>query len=238
MTPKDDQAKHIMVYLDESGHIHRNSKCQYFAIGGFCCRAEDDQKIKSLYKRMNKKIKKNYNLSLDVELKASQMDDAQKIDLFNALKTSNEFCGVGIVFDKQMMQKPIDSENMFYNYGVKELFEDVIFPLVDDLMDEPNEEVVFHVTCDNRSMKSGDVQDLEKFLSTTFIEKNCSFKVEYGNSASNYSIQIADLIVNTAFMSKKDPESVENVLKTLDKNRFLIAYSPSEKYEVRAETLF
>ncbi|WP_317300746.1 DUF3800 domain-containing protein [Allobaculum stercoricanis] len=234
MNQNDDRSKHLMVYLDESGNIHRNSRCRYFAIGGFCCSIENNQKIKSLYKRANKKIKKRYDINLDSELKANEMNEIQKISLFNALQKSDGFCGVGIVFDKRIMYKPIESPNLFYNYGVKVLFDDVIFPLVN----ESNEEIVFHVICDNRSIKNGDLKDLEKYLSTCFIVKNCSFKVEYRNSAHDYSIQIADLIVNTTYMKQKNRKSVENVLKTWNNNKFSITHFPGRKHEGRTEKLF
>lgn len=234
MTRTDQRTKHIMVYLDESGNIHKNSRCRYCAIGGFCCEREQSSKINSLYKRANKEIKTKYNIPSDSELKAFQMEETQKIELFNALQKSDRFCGIGIVFDKLAIYKQIESPNLFYNYGVKILFDDVIFPLVD----ESNQDYVFHVICDNRSMKIADLKDLEKYLSTCFVVKNCSFQVEYRNSAHDYSIQIADLIVNTVCLRQKDPKSVENVIKTWNKNQFSIAHFPERKHEGRTDKLF
>ena len=38
--------KEVMIFLDESGHIHTNCKDRYFAIGGYCC-AKDKSKAES-----------------------------------------------------------------------------------------------------------------------------------------------------------------------------------------------
>lgn len=225
VTQNNGQGKHIMVYLDESGNIHKNSRNRYYAIGGFCCDKEALQKIKSSYKRANKKIKEAYAMNPDDELKACKMDETQKIALFDVLQQNIGFHGIGIVFDKKNLCKAIEGENIFYNYGVKVLFDDVILPLID----ESNEEIIFHVFCDNRSVKSCELKDLQSYLSTCFVFKNFSFTVEYRNSAHEYSIQIADLIANTAFMSQEHREMVENVLQTLDKKFFSIAYFPDRK---------
>lgn len=227
MTQNNGQEKHIMVYLDESGNIHKNSRNRYFAIGGFCCDKEALQKIKSSYKCANKKIKEAYGINPDDELKSCKMDETQKIALFDVLQQNKDFRGIVIVFDKKNLGKAIEGENIFYNYGVKVLFDDVILPLVD----ESNEEIIFHVFCDNRSVKSCELNDLQSYLSTCFVFKNFSFTVEYRNSAHEYSIQIADLIANTAFMSQEHREMIENVLQTLDKNLFSIAYFPDRKGE-------
>lgn len=149
--------KEIYVFLDESGHIHKNSSCRYFAIGGWCCCAESAQKIKALYKRRNKSIKKRNHLELSAELKARDMTEAQKIDLISAVQCHDDFCGIGITFDKTRMYKKIESENIFFNYGVRVLFDDIIFNLVD-----MSEEVRFSIFCDNRNLRVDDLKDLEK----------------------------------------------------------------------------
>lgn len=48
----------IYLYLDESGSIHKNSKTRYFAVGGYFTFKVDKNKIKSIYKKLNLKIKK------------------------------------------------------------------------------------------------------------------------------------------------------------------------------------
>lgn len=224
--------KEVMIFLDESGHIHRNCQDRYFAIGGYCCPKENSQKIKALYKRRNKKIKEKYGLSLKEELKARNMTVEQKIELFDSVQHAVGFCGIGIVFDKNGMYRKITKENIFFNYGVRTLLDDVVFPLVD-----MTEKTVFHVVCDNRSIKVGDIKDLEKYLNTEFIMENCSFTVEYLNSANDYRVQLADLIVNTVYMRKHNLSLVKPVLDTLDQNSFSLSRFPGKKKFGRTDIL-
>lgn len=46
--------KEIAVVLDESGNIHKNSSCRYFAIDGYRCFKSDFKKTSALYRRENK----------------------------------------------------------------------------------------------------------------------------------------------------------------------------------------
>ena len=121
----------IYIYLDESGNIHKNSKANYFAIGGYM--VYDDKftvsKVKNKYKKINKKHKQQRNMDLNKELKSRDMTVAEKIELIQGIQTIDNFFGCAIVFDKTHMIKEIDHANMFFNYGVKILFEDCIFKL-------------------------------------------------------------------------------------------------------------
>ncbi len=60
----------IYVYLDESDSIHKNSNTKYFAVGGYFVFREDKNKVTSLYKRINKVMKDDRNISLDKEIKS------------------------------------------------------------------------------------------------------------------------------------------------------------------------
>lgn len=211
----------MMIFLDESGHIHTNCKDRYFAIGGYCCAKDKSTKIKSKYKKENKKIKNAYGLPLDIELKARDMTDYQKIQLFKSVQNVEGFCGIGIVFDKQKMFRKVTKENIFFNYGVRTLIDDVVFPLVD-----MTDETIFHIICDNRSIKVGDIKDLEKYLNTEFFMENCSFTVQYVDSATDYRVQLADLIVNTVYMRKHNRPIVDSVLKALNRDRFSLTQFP------------
>ena len=76
----------VYVYLDESGSIHKNSTTKYFAIGGYFTFSEDKNKITSLYKRINKKIKDTRNIPLSKEIKSYDMKDEEKIMFFNKIQ--------------------------------------------------------------------------------------------------------------------------------------------------------
>ena len=71
----------IFIYLDESGSIHKNSSTKYFAVGGYFTFGEDKNKIISTYKKINKKIKDEKNISLDKEIKSYNMGNNDKINI-------------------------------------------------------------------------------------------------------------------------------------------------------------
>lgn len=194
---EEEQIKEVYVFLDESGHIHKNSNCNFFAIGGFMCLKQDKNKIKSTYKKKTYTIKKNKKIKREKELKSFDFDINEKIDILSEIQDFNSFIGVGKVFDKTNMWKKIDNENVFYNYAVKILFKDIIKPNI--LNYKNNETYKIILSLDNRSIKTGDLKNLQDYLNTEFILSNFVFEVTYYDSKQNYNIQLADLIVNSIY---------------------------------------
>ncbi len=166
----------IYLYLDESGSIHRNSSANHFAIGGYMVYGDKyaSSKVINKYKKINKKHKKARNMKLADELKTRNMSIDEKIEIISKIQKIDNFFGCAIIFDKQHMRKRIESANIFFNYGVKILFKDVIIPLL-----PPNETYEFLLSIDNRNIAVGDLKDLEKFLNTEFCYFDYSFKVTY-----------------------------------------------------------
>ena len=76
----------VFVYLDESGSIHKNSKSRYFAVGGYFTFEEDKIKIISKYRKINYKLKKQNNISLNKEIKSYDMTESEKIDIFSKIR--------------------------------------------------------------------------------------------------------------------------------------------------------
>lgn len=81
----------VYVYLDESGSIHKNSKSKYFAVGGYIAFEQNKNKIKSNYKKINKKIKDSRNIGLDVEIKSFNMTEEEKINIFDKMQNIKNF---------------------------------------------------------------------------------------------------------------------------------------------------
>ena len=225
----------VYIYLDESGNIHKNSSTQYFAIGGFLVCEQYKEKILKKYKKVNLKIKTAKKLNKDFELKGSNMEVEDKIKFFNAIQDIDTFCGIGIVFDKAKMYKEISDANVFFNYGVKILIDDIIFPLFD--MSNSSEPIKFVIKIDNRNISVGNLKDLEKYLNTHFILENCEFCVSYSDSKMSYGIQLADLIVNTVYMRKKNRSSVIEVLKIWKKENFSLTQFPGKIHNGRIDKI-
>lgn len=217
----------IYVYLDESGSIHKNSNTKYFAVGGYFVFGKDRNKITSLYKKINKSIKDNRNIVLEKELKSYDLTNLNKIEIFNTIQDIDTFYGCTKIFDKTIMKKEIIESNIFFNYAVKLLFKDCIIPLLNLSTIENNIEYI--VSVDNRNIRVGDLNNLETYLKTEFCLENLNFKITYYDSATNYGIQLADLIVNTFYNSYKDRKIVQEVLPYLKEKNFRISLFPGFK---------
>lgn len=225
----------IFVYLDESGSIHKNSPTKYFAVGGYFTFAEDKNKITSKYKKINKKMKEEKIIPLDKEIKSYDMSDDDKINIFNKIQDIDTFYGAVNVFDKNQMRKEVVESNIFFNYAVKLVFKDCIIPLLN--LNQINENIEFIISIDNRNIRVGDLNNLETYLKTEFCLSNFDFKVTYYDSAFNYGIQLADLIVNTFYNSYKDRKIVERVLPSLKKKNFRVSLFPGRKIKGRIEKI-
>lgn len=225
----------IFVYLDESGSIHKNSNTKYFAVGGYFVLDRDKNKVTSLYKKINKSIKDRKNIALNKEIKSYDMDDAEKIDIFNKIQDIDTFYGCAKIFEKSSMKKEIIESNIFFNYAVKLLFKDCIVPLLN--LNQINDNIDFIVSIDNRNIRVGDLNNLETYLKTEFCLENFDFKITYYDSATNYGVQLADLIVNTFYNSYKDRSIVRKVLPFLKGKNFRISLFPGHKIKGRIQKI-
>lgn len=221
----------IYVYLDESGSIHKNSKTKYFAVGGYFTFFEGKNKIISTYKSINKNIKNKRHLSLYKEIKSYDMKDEDKINIFSSIQDIDSFYGCVKIFEKRAMKKEIIESNIFFNYAVKLIFKDCIIPLID--LEKNLDNIEFIVSIDNRNIRIGELNNLETYLKTEYCLENYNFKITYYDSATNYGIQMADLIVNTFYNLYKDRNIVKNVLPVLKKDNFRISLFPGDKTKGR-----
>lgn len=214
----------IYVYLDESGSIHKNSKTRYFAVGGYFSLEQDKMKIKAKYKKENLKLKKLKNIALDTEIKSYDMEETEKIEIFNKIQDIDTFQGCVKVFDKQAMKKEIVDSNIFFNYAVKVLINDCIIPTLN--LQNGAEPIEFIISIDNRNIRVGELNNLETYLKTEFCIFDDDFKIKYYDSKTNYGIQLADLIVNTFYNRYKDITIVANVIKELKPKNFRVSLFP------------
>ena len=225
----------IYVYLDESGSIHKNSHTKYFAVGGYFAFKEDKNKVTSLYKKINKTIKDTRNIPLDKEVKSYDMTEEEKVDIFNQIQDIDTFYGCVKVFEKGAMRKEIVESNIFFNYAVKLLFKDCIVPLLN--LNQIQDNIEFIVSVDNRNIRIGDLNNLETYLKTEFCLDNFDFKITYYDSATNYGIQLADLVVNTLYNYYKDKSIVAKVIPTLKKKNFRTSLFPGHKIKGRIQKI-
>ncbi len=225
----------IYVYIDESGSIHKNSKTQYFAVGGYFVLGKDKSKVTSTYKKIDKAIKTSKNISLDEEIKSYDMTDNEKRSIFNSVQDIDTFYGCVKVFDKNAMKKEIVESNIFFNYAIKLLFKDCILPLLN--LNQINDSIEFIISIDNRNIRIGNLNNLETYLKTEFCLDNFDFIITYYDSRSNFGIQLADLIVNTFYNLYKDKKIVKNVLPVLKRKNFRISSFPGRIIKGRTDKI-
>lgn len=217
----------IFVYLDESGSIHKNSPTKYFAVGGYFVFERDKVKVTSKYKRINKEIHDNKNIPLDKEIKSYNMSEEEKIKIYDEIQEIDTFYGCVKIFEKGKMKKEVVESNIFFNYAVKLIFTDCIFPLLD--FNQITEEINFIVNVDNRNIRVGDLNNLETYLKTEFCLYNLDFKITYYDSKTNFGIQLADLTVNTFYNLYKNRKLVNKLLSTLKPKNFITSLFPGNK---------
>ena len=152
----------VYVYIDESGSIHKNSKTKYFAVGGYITINDDKNRAISRYKKNNLELKRKHNLDLKVEIKSYDMNQDEKIAIFNNVQKIKSFCGFALICNKFVMKKEIIQSNIFFNYAVKLIFKDCIIPILS------KEHKEFIVSVDNRNIKVGNLKDLENYLKVKF----------------------------------------------------------------------
>ena len=210
----------IFLYIDESGSIHANSKTKYFAVGGFFVLENDKGKVVSIFKKINMAAKQNRKIDSRTELKSYDYLDNEKIKIFIETQNIETFIGCVKIFDKNKLPILIYDCNSFFNYSVYVLIKECIIPYL--FFKYANEKYEFIINADDRNTGAKNKKDLEKSLNTIFCLHNCEFNVEYFNSAFNYGIQVADLIVNTFYNKYKDLSIVKNILPFIDNKKFIV----------------
>lgn len=163
------------------------------------------------------------------------MTEEEKVDIFNQIQDIDTFYGCVKVFEKGAMRKEIVESNIFFNYAVKLLFKDCIVPLLN--LNQIQDNIEFIVSVDNRNIRIGDLNNLETYLKTEFCLDNFDFKITYYDSATNYSIQLADLVVNTFYNYYKDKRIVAKVIPTLKKKNFRTSLFPGHKIKGRVQKI-
>lgn len=115
--------------------------------------------------------------TVEKEIKSYNMSDNDKINVFNKIQDIDTFYGTVKVFDKNQMRKDVVESNIFFNYAVKLVFKDCIIPLLN--LNQINENIEFIISIDNRNIRVGDLNNLERYLKTEFCLNNFDFKVTY-----------------------------------------------------------
>lgn len=189
--------------LDESGAMHLKNE-RYFVIAGFMTR--ELHKVTSTHKRIEEIVKERKNIPLEkkVELKSSKINDSQQALFLNGLYELSGVVPIAIVVDKDNLSKFGASENVAYNFFVKNLLK-YLFKCHIPIL-QTNE---IELRVDNRNTSVKNLKDLETFLQWEFELMDLEVKVKYLDSKDNRDIQMADYVANLVW--KKYNQEKENL---------------------------
>lgn len=178
------------IVLDESGAMHLKNE-KYFVIAGFMTR--EFHKVTSAHKRIEKNVKMRKNIPLDkkIELKSSKINDSQQALFLNELYGLSGVVPIAIVIDKDNLSKFGASENLAYNFFVKNLLK-YLFKCNISIL-QTNE---IELRVDNRNISVKTLKDLETFLQWEFEFLDLDINVKYLNSKDNRDVQMADYVAN------------------------------------------
>ncbi len=188
------------IVLDESGAMHLKNE-RFFVIAGFMTR--ELHKVTSAHKRIEKIVKKRKNIPITtkIELKSSKINDSQQALFLNELYAMSEVIPIAIVVDKENLTKLKASENVAYNFFVKNLLK-YLFECHIPLLQ--TQEIELRV--DNRSISVKALKDLETFLQWEFEDRDFNVTVHYLDSKDNRDIQMADYVANLVWKKYNCPK--------------------------------
>ena len=188
------------IVLDESGAMHLKNE-RYFVIAGFMTR--ELHKVTSAHKRIEEivKARKNIPINQKIELKSSKINDSQQALFLNEIYDLSGVVPIAIVIDKDNLSKFGASENVAYNFFVKNLLKYLFKCNIPILQTNDIE-----LRVDNRNTSVKTLKDLETFLQWEFELMDLKVKVKYLDSKDNRDVQMADYIANMVWKKYNCPK--------------------------------
>ncbi len=187
------------IVLDESGAMHLKNE-RYFVIAGFMTR--ELHKVTSAHKRIEEIVKQRKNIPINqkIELKSSKINDSQQALFLNELYELSGVVPIAIIIDKDNLSKFAASENIAYNFFVKNLLK-YLFKCNIPILQTNNIEL----RVDNRNTSVKTLKDLETFLQWEFELMDLEVKVRYLDSKDNRDVQMADYVANLVWRKYNCP---------------------------------
>ena len=216
MDLEEIQEEKCYLVLDESGAMHLKNE-RYFVIAGYL--TNNLSKIINCHKKIEHALILNKHCSLKnhMEFKASKISPKQQADFINALLSIDNVVGVSITIDKYQLNHFGASENLAYNYFVKNLLNYLLYCKI-SLFDNAQN---ITLLLDNRSIAIKNLQDLKAFINFEFsytLGLDKFFDVIYLDSKTHREIQMADYVANALWKSYNKSNST--ILHHLDMQLF------------------
>lgn len=229
----------IYVYSDESGVFDKIHN-EYFVFGGLIMLGSTEkEKWSRIYSRVEKVLRTNKGVDKDYELKATQVTNKEKANLFRSLNNCYKFAVVveqsklldELFLSKKDKQKFLDYA---YNIAVKDAFQNFI----DKQLVNPDEVERLYFYVDEHTTATNGIYELNDLLEQVYkrgaynfdysvyyepIFKNIKeVNLEFCNSASKLLIRAADIVANRVYYLAKN----DYKLKLSKINNINVVYLP------------
>ncbi len=229
----------IYVYSDESGvfdKIHNN----YFVFGGLILLGSaDKEKWSRIYSSVEKTLRTNKGVDKDYELKATQVTNKEKANLFRSLNNCYKFAVVveqSKLLDELFLSKKDKQKYLDYAYNIA--VKDAIQNLINKKLVNPDEVERLYFYVDEHTTATNGIYELNDLLEQVYkrgsfnsdysvyykpIFKNIKVvNLEFCNSASKLLIRAADIVANRIYYLAKN----DYKLKLSQINNFNLVYLP------------
>lgn len=229
----------IYVYSDESGvfdKIHNN----YFVFGGLILLGSaDKEKWSRIYSSVEKTLRTNKGVDKDYELKATQVTNKEKANLFRSLNNCYKFAVVveqSKLLDELFLSKKDKQKYLDYAYNIA--VKDAIQNLINKKLVNPDEVERLYFYVDEHTTATNGIYELNDLLEQVYkrgsfnsdysvyykpIFKNIKVvNIEFCNSASKLLIRAADIVANRIYYLAKN----DYKLKLSQINNFNLVYLP------------
>lgn len=229
----------IYVYSDESGvfdKIHNN----YFVFGGLILLGSaDKEKWSRIYSSVEKTLRTNKGVDKDYELKATQVTNKEKANLFRSLNNCYKFAVVveqSKLLDELFLSKKDKQKYLDYAYNIA--VKDAIQNLINKKLVNPDEVERLYFYVDEHTTATNGIYELNDLLEQVYkrgsfnsdysvyyklIFKNIKVvNLEFCNSASKLLVRAADIVANRVYYLAKN----EFKLKLSQINNISVVYLP------------
>lgn len=229
----------IYVYSDESGVFDKIHN-EYFVFGGLILLGNDDkEKWSRIYSSVEKTLRKNKGVDKDYELKATQVTNKEKANLFRSLNNCYKFAIVveqSKLLDELFLSKKDKQKYLDYAYNIA--VKDAIQNLINKKLVNPDEVERLYFYVDEHTTATNGIYELNDLLEQVYkrgtynsdysvyyepIFKNIKeVNLEFCNSASKLLIRAADIVANRIYYLAKN----DYKLKLSQINNFNLVYLP------------
>lgn len=218
------ETMNIYIYSDESGVFDKINNDTYVFAGIIVIENENKEILSRKYSKAERDIRRSNSIGKEIELKATNLSNKNKLKLFRSLNNEYKFATIinqSKVYNNFYNHKKTKQRYLDYAYkiGVKKAFEKLIKEKVID----PNEITGLYFYIDEHTTATDGIYELRESLETEFKIGVTNFKynvvhkpifknlkhldVKFCNSSKNTLVRAADIIANRVYYLARNDKS-------------------------------